>query len=244
VQKQEGPAKRVQSWLQRKCTPAGGENVSLTKQAGVKMDVPARASFCWQVWRHLLTKNKSADEENLLTKSAYKNKICWQQKSAAENKICWQETSSDKICLRKENLLVMENSWRIRIHTTRYLRQKCVSSSGSAYSPKINYVYETSDRRNLLTESVDKKEIAYLRNLLTESADKKKNCWRQKSADGICWQKTNLLMIKICWRNLLTKIESADNEKTLPARWINSTAKKFASRQPATGWRGHFKRLK
>jgi hypothetical protein len=45
---QEGPAKRVRSWLQRKCAPAGGENVSLTKQAGVKMDVPARASLCWQ----------------------------------------------------------------------------------------------------------------------------------------------------------------------------------------------------
>jgi hypothetical protein len=29
----------------------------------------------------------------------------------------------------------------------------------------------------------------------------------------------------------------------LPARWINTTAKKFASRKPATGWRGHFKRL-
>ncbi len=93
--------------------------------------------ICWQktnlltkkiFWQTLLTKTKSADSKNLLTKSADKNKICW------------QETSSDKICLRKENLLVMENSWRIWIHSTRYLRQKCVSSSGSAYSPKINYV--------------------------------------------------------------------------------------------------------
>ena len=93
--------------------------------------------ICWRktnlltkkiFWRNLLTKTKSADSKNLLTKSA------------DENKICWQETSSDKICLRKENLLVMENAWRIWIHSTRYLRRKCVSASGSAYSPKINYV--------------------------------------------------------------------------------------------------------
>ncbi len=66
--------------------------------------------ICWQktnlltkkiFWHNLLTKTKSADSKNLLTKSADKNKICW------------QETSPDKICLRKENLLVIKNSWRI-----------------------------------------------------------------------------------------------------------------------------------
>ncbi len=80
-----------------------------------------------------------------------------------------------------------------------------------------------------MTESVDKKEIAYLRNLLTQ----------RKTADD-----KNLLTESADDKNLLTKIESADDEKTLPARLINTTAtKKFASRQPATGWRGHFKRL-
>ena len=36
--------------------------------------------ICWQ---NLLTKNKSADERNLLTESADKNQICWQPKNRA-----------------------------------------------------------------------------------------------------------------------------------------------------------------
>jgi hypothetical protein len=51
--------------------------------------MPAWASFPWRLHRHLLTKNKSADDKNLLIESADKKKICWPQKSA--DGICWQK---------------------------------------------------------------------------------------------------------------------------------------------------------
>ncbi len=73
-------------------------------------------------------------------------------------------------------------------------------------------------------------ETADYGNMLTESADKMWICQLEKSADRICWQKTNLLTRKICWQNLLTKIESADDQ---------ASSKNFASRQPGHGWLAH-----
>ncbi len=169
----------MQAWKvrQNECNRDCSENARPPEE---KM-FPSRNRLAWK-WmcrreRRFVDKCKDIRwRKNLLTKIFFWRNLLTKTKC------------SDKICLRKENLLVMENSWIIWIHSTRYLRQKCMSSSGSSYSPKINYVLEMSDWRNLLTESVDKKEIAYLRNLLTT---------------------------KICWRNLLTKDKSADDKNLL-----------------------------
>ncbi len=78
---------------------------------------------------------------------------------------------------------------------------------------------------------------------MRHSSDKNRNSWLKKYADRICWQnvnlltrkicwqnvnlltKTNLLTREICWQNLLTKIESADDQKTVPARRIKTSSK-------------------
>jgi hypothetical protein len=53
------------------------------------------------------------------------------------------------------------------------------------------------------------------KNLLIESADKKKICWLQKSADGICWQKRNLLTRNFFLQTLLKKRETFGDGKNV-----------------------------
>ena len=109
---QKGPAKRMQSWLKPKCAPAEGKSVpsrnrlvqnwiyrcerhfhDICKNISWPKKPAETKNWLW----NLLTKRWSADNKNLLTESANKNKICW------------QETASYTACLRKERLLVMEN---------------------------------------------------------------------------------------------------------------------------------------
>ena len=165
-------------------------------QAGAKLYMPAWAQFPWRLQRHLMTKNKLADDKNLIIESADRRRSADNKnlltESADKNNFCWQETSSYTTCLRKGRLLVMRKLLKYLLkEKINKCNTKCVIAA-CYWGPWCICLWLVMIFSHLF-ENVIKQSVA---------------TWYNLEHETFLWQKSKVLTIY--WQNLLTTCESAN----------------------------------